>query len=538
MKPIQIGDIVGDYRVIAIAGSGGMGAVYKIEHIITKRIEAMKLLPPGLSSDPDQVQRFEREIQVQARLHHPNIVGLYNAVRQGESIALVMEYVEGESLQRMVEAGPLPVATAVDFASQVLCALAYAHEAGIIHRDVAPANIIITPERVAKLTDFGLARGATDVRLSTSGAPLGSPWYMSPEQIRGTGAVDGRTDIYAMGAVLHEMLTGGKLFVAEGSFAVMRAHVEAEPDPPSWRNPEVPAELDEIVRKALAKDPSMRFQKADEFRLALQGVAPGERPIAAAPVLSTPEAENIPDLTAVPVPAPAPAVPVPDAVPAPARVRPIGFHPSRAVIVMALLPTVMLAGFYAMRLIPGVVQARSTGSKPPAAIAKHNEAQVPAAAPSRVEPQAPATVVPAAVVPPAVAPAVVAPAPAPAKPPAQTKKPAVRARVQSSALAARRTGKSKPSPAIRVTGGDVLPAAAPAAPAPSRSIEVPEPPAPKTDAAADVAATQRAVSETVPEVTTMSPEAGPAKSQTGGNWFTRALGKVNPFRKAKAPVDN
>jgi serine/threonine-protein kinase len=525
-----------------------MGAVYKIEHIITKRIEAMKLLPPGSSSDPDQVQRFEREIQVQARLHHPNIVGLYNAVRQGESTALVMEYVEGESLQRMVEAGPLPVATAVDFASQVLCALAYAHEAGIIHRDVAPANIIITPERVAKLTDFGLARGATDVRLSTSGAPIGSPWYMSPEQIRGTAAVDGRTDIYAMGAVLQEMLTGGKLFVAEGSFAVMRAHVEAEPDPPSWRNPEVPAALDEVVRKALAKDPSMRFQKADEFRLALQGVAPGERPIAAASVLGTPEAENIPDLTAVPVPAPAPDVPMPDAVPAPARVRPIGFHPSRAVVVMALLPTVMLAGFYAMRLLPGAARARSTGSKPPAAAMAQHEAQVPAAAPVRVEPQAPATVVPAAVVPPAVAPVVVAPARTPVKPLVETEKPMVRARVQSSAPAARRTGKSEPSHAIRVTGSDVLPAAAiarPAAPAPSRSIEVPEPPAPKTDAAADVAATQRAVSETVPEVTTVSPETAPAKSQNGGSWFTRALGKVNPFRKgakrdsgdAKAPVE-
>ena len=218
MKPIQIGDVVGDYRVIDIAGSGGMGAVYKIEHVITRRIEAMKLLPPGSSSDPEQVQRFEREIQVQARLHHPNIVALYNAVRDGDSIALVMEFVEGESLQRMMEAGPLPVETAVDFASQVLRALAYAHEAGIIHRDVAPANIIITPERVAKLTDFGLARGATDLRLSTSGVPLGSPWYMSPEQVRGTGALDGRTDLYAMGAVLHEMLTGGKLFEVEGSF--------------------------------------------------------------------------------------------------------------------------------------------------------------------------------------------------------------------------------------------------------------------------------------------------------------------------------
>ena len=252
---------------------------------------------------------------------------------------------------------------------------------------MAPANIIITPERVAKLTDFGLARGATDVRLSTSGAPLGSPWYMSPEQIRGTGAVDGRTDIYAMGAVLHEMLTGGKLFVAEGSFAVMRAHVEAEPDPPSLRNPEVPAALDEIVRKAVAKDPAMRFQTADEFRLALQSVVPGERPMAV-PV-SAPEAESAAGRLA-----------------GSELRRTRGFHHSRAVILMALLPTVMLAGFYAMRLLPAVAHARTTESKPRAtAIPQHDEARVaPApAVPARVEPEAPVTVAPAPVAAPAEA---------------------------------------------------------------------------------------------------------------------------------------
>jgi serine/threonine-protein kinase len=515
MKPIHIGDIVGDYRVIAIAGSGGMGAVYKIEHIITRRIEAMKLLPPGSASDPDQVHRFEREIQVQARLHHPNIVGLYNAVRDGESIALVMEYVEGESLQRMVEAGPLPVATAVDFASQVLSALGYAHEAGIIHRDVAPANIIITPERVAKLSDFGLARGASDVKLSTSGAPLGSPWYMSPEQIRGTGAVDGRTDIYAMGAVLHEMLTGGKLFVAEGSFAVMRAHVEAEPDPPSLRNPEVPAALDEIVRKALAKDPAMRFQAADEFRLALQSAVPGVRPIAV-PV-SPPEAESAPIVLPTPNPAP--------------RMR--GSHSSRAIILMALLPTVMLAGFYAMKLLPAVAHARTTESKPrAAAAAQHDEAQVaPAmAVPARAEREAPA---------------IVAPAPVAAQ--AEKEKPAAEARPRARvpAKVVRRAGKNEPSQAIRVTGGELLPAAVTASsPTPARTVEVPEPPLPKKDSVVDGAA-QAADPVGALEVTGILPEAAPAKSPNGGNWFTRALGKVNPFRKGakhdggdgKAPVE-
>ena len=267
MNPIQIGDEVGGYRVIEIAGSGGMGTVYKIEHVITRRIEAMKLLPPGLSSDPEKVRRFEREIQVQARLHHPNIVALYNAVRTGNSIALIMEFVEGESLQRRLEMGPLPIETAVNFASQVLRALAYSHDAGVIHRDVSPANIIVTPDLTVKLTDFGLARGATDLRLSTSGVPLGSPWYMSPEQVKGSRALDARTDLYAMGAVLHEMLTGRKMFEAEGAFAVMRAHVEAEPPLPSSRNPKVPAALDDIVRTAVAKNPAMRFQSADEFCL-------------------------------------------------------------------------------------------------------------------------------------------------------------------------------------------------------------------------------------------------------------------------------
>ena len=256
-----------------------MGTVYKIEHVITRRIEAMKLLPAGLGSDAEQARRFEREIQVQARLHHPNIVALYNAIRDGESIALVMEFVEGESLRGMLERGPLPVATAVDFAMQILGALAYAHEAGVIHRDVSPANIIVTPERVAKLTDFGLALGATDLRLSTSGVPLGSPWYMSPEQVRGIHELDARTDIYAVGAVLHEMLTGRKLFEAEGAFAVMRAHVETTPAAASSLNPLVPTVLDDIVGRAVAKDPAMRFHSADEFRLALENcvVAPTKK---------------------------------------------------------------------------------------------------------------------------------------------------------------------------------------------------------------------------------------------------------------------
>ncbi len=495
MKPIQIGDAVGDYRVIAIAGSGGMGTVYKIEHVITRRIEAMKLLPPGASDDPQQVQRFEREIQVQARLHHPNIVALYNAVRNGDLIALVMEYVEGESLQRMLEAGALPVETAVDFASQVLGALAYAHDAGVIHRDVAPANIIITEDGTAKLTDFGLARAAMDVRLSASGVPLGSPWYMSPEQVRGTGALDARTDLYAMGAVLHEMLTGEKLFEAAGAFAVMRAHVEAEPAPPSSRNPKVPSALDEIVRKAVAKLPAMRFQSADEFRRALENAVAGARPMVAAKVARKTWGATIPELTS--------------------RLR--GYRPSRAAMVVGVVAGGLLAGFGAMRFFPAAARARASERRPrAAAVSRYDAPRVEPVVAARIEPAAP-LVVP----------------PAPFEVPAETVTPAARARRRAQLPAAemRRASHPKPSDAIRVTGGEREPAAMLAPVTPIRQVaEAPEPSVAKVDPVEAREVPAAAVGIDAAPADTLQ-GAAPEKLQNSGNRFVRALGKVNPFRR-------
>ncbi|HYW42819.1 MAG TPA: protein kinase [Bryobacteraceae bacterium] len=468
MKPIQTGDVVGDYKVIDIAGYGGMGAVYKIEHVITKRIEAMKLLPEGSSSDPEQARRFEREIQVQARLHHPNIVALYNAVRVGDSIGLVMEFVEGESLQRMLENGPLSVENAVDITSQVLRALAYSHDAGVIHRDVSPANIIITPRLVAKLTDFGLARGETDIRLSTSGAPLGSPWYMSPEQVKGNGALDARTDLYAMGAVLHEMLTGRKLFEAEGAFAVMQAHVEAEPPPPSSWNPKVPAALDDIVRKAVAKDPAMRFRSADEFRLALQDAAVGAGWM---PVTSSP-------------------------------------RKTRHGMLLALAAAVLAAGFCTIRFFPAAPRGHAAESNPRAAASTKPDA-------ARVEPEAPAVV---ESTPPEV-PAAAEETAASARPPVQSRVPAMR-----------RANRPEWSTAIRVTGGESQPAAAmnTTCPDPPRPVEGPEAVIPKTNPAE---APEAGAPPATPELATPPEAAAPAKPQNAGNRFVRALGKVNPFRK-------
>jgi len=523
MKPIQIGDRVGDYRVIDIAGSGGMGTVYKIEHLITKRIEAMKLLPPGAVDDPEQVARFEREIQVQARLHHPNIVALYNAVRNGDLIALVMEYVEGESLQRILEAGPLPVETAVNFAGQVLRALAYAHDAGVIHRDVAPANIIITRDGTAKLTDFGLARAAMDVRLSASGVPLGSPWYMSPEQVRGLGALDGRTDIYSMGAVFHEMLTGEKLFAAAGAFAVMRAHVEAEPAAPSSRNPRVPRALDEIVRKAVAKAPAMRFQSADEFRVAMEHAM--ERATESVPVVARP----------IPIPIPAPAAPRQtwtwnaDIGELAGRLR--AYRPSRTAMLSSVVVGGLLAGFYTTRLFPAA-SARTTAKRPqPAAISQ----PVPQAAAQPVAryDMPPTEPVAAPVEPPV--PVVVAPVVVPpSQDPAAKAAPRLHRRSTFPVPAMRQASQTDPRFALRVTGGEREPAPVTR----FRPIaEAPEPLVARTETvAAPVTEPVPAVSAPVLPLTAAPPENAPQKAQNG-NRFVKALGKVNPFHKRPKYVD-
>jgi serine/threonine-protein kinase len=535
MKPLQIGDAVGDYRVIDIAGSGGMGTVYKIEHVITRRIEAMKLLPPGAIDDPEQVQRFEREIQVQARLHHPNIVGLYNAVRNGDLIALVMEYVEGESLQRMLEAGPLAVETAVDYTGQVLGALAYAHQAGVIHRDVAPSNIIITGDGTAKLTDFGLARAAMDIRLSTSGVPLGSPWYMSPEQVRGLAELDARTDLYAVGAVLHEMLTGEKLFDVTGAFAVMRAHVEATPAPPSSRNPEVPAALDDIVRKAVAKAPALRFQSANEFRMALDNAMASARSVAA-PIMPEPVAHlpntNLPiahlPITYLPI-THLPTMHLPGPIP-PQKAwgvtiseltsRLLGYRPTRAALVGWVVVVGLVAGFCMTRLFPPTPRARAAERTPTAATVSQ---PVPHYEAPRAEPVAAAPVEP---------PAPLVVRPTPPEVPAATVKPLVRVHRREALPATRPPNQPDPRFALRVTGGEREPAAA--TPAPGTRLrqiaEAPEPSATKVDSveAKEAAAVPLGIDPGSP----VAPQAAaPEKPQNGGNRFVKALGKVNPFRK-------
>jgi eukaryotic-like serine/threonine-protein kinase len=500
MKAIEPGDIVGDYRVIGLAGCGGMGAVYRIEHVITRRIEAMKLLPPGLSGDPEQVRRFEREIQVQARLHHPNIVTLYNAVRQGDAIALVMEFVDGESLQHRLQAGRLAVETAVNLAGQVLEALAYAHAAGVIHRDVAPSNIIVTPEGTAKLTDFGLARGKVDLRVSTAGVPLGSPWYMSPEQVKGEEELDARTDLYALGAVLHEMLTGGKLYEAEGVFDVMRAQVETVPAAPSSRNPLVPATLDRVVRKALAKAPAQRFATAEEFRRALREALNGTLPAAAPPSRQNWSAPVQQWKLGVQVP-----------------------RSPRAAVLMTLAPTAMVACLYSFRTLPEPVRA---AEPMPRAVAQQQytlPAFLPMAAPPPLSMAV--TNLPAPETPPGAEPEAVAPVPA------ETPKraaPGISRRVPAR-LPEIQVAKAERLSAIRVTGGEMHPAGAVA----GSGVTLPRPveTAGALALKAEPEEAAPAEEEALTEAAAPGPEAVPEAVPRTGNRLVRALGKVNPFRK-------
>jgi eukaryotic-like serine/threonine-protein kinase len=275
---LHVGEAIGDYRVIGIIGAGGMGQVFQVEHKLTKRKEAMKVLIADLA-DETQVQRFKREIEVQARLNHPNIAAVHNAFRLKDRMVLVMEFVEGQTLESLLKLGRPRLETGIDYVRQTLEALNYAHHDGVIHRDVSPANLMVTENGLVKLMDFGVAKSLGDLRLTDGGSMIGSLYYMSPEQVKGSTDPDPRSDIYSAGAILYEIVTGKKPFDYEDRFSLMVAQVEEQPRPPSQIDPDLPAELDDIILKALAKEPSQRYSSAKEFVEALQII---KQPVAAA----------------------------------------------------------------------------------------------------------------------------------------------------------------------------------------------------------------------------------------------------------------
>lgn len=260
----HVGQKFGDYSVTALLGAGSMGRLYKVEHSLTKRTEAMKVLTAELASEI-QVKRFEREMRALARLSHSNIAALHNAIVSENQLILLMEYVEGQTLESMFGAGRLPLDTGIGYIRQILSALGYAHQQGVVHRDVTPANVLVTAGGQVKLTDFGLSKSYGDALLTNCGEVLGSLPYLAPERLKGTTQPDRRSDIYSVGAILYEHLTGQKAFGANRRLAAVITDAEADPQPPSQIEPGVSEEWDEIIRRSLARDPMHRYQSAQEF---------------------------------------------------------------------------------------------------------------------------------------------------------------------------------------------------------------------------------------------------------------------------------
>ena len=269
------GTRVGDYEIVGTLGYGGMGEVYRVRHTISDRMEAMKLLRAGPASGTqaqEMMDRFVREIRLLATLQHPNIATLHTAFRHDEQLVMIMECVEGEDLGRRLPAG-LTLEESLRYTRQVLEALRYAHGRGIVHRDIKPSNIMITPQGEVKLLDFGLALGgalgAPDQRLTTTGALVGSMHYIAPEHISGE-PHDARSDIYAVGVTLYEMITGRLPIEGTTHVQVIAAHLQHAPAPPNKINPKIPAGLSATVMRALAKNPRDRWQTAEAFLTALE----------------------------------------------------------------------------------------------------------------------------------------------------------------------------------------------------------------------------------------------------------------------------
>ncbi|MCP5118286.1 MAG: protein kinase, partial [bacterium] len=268
----EVGDRFGEYEVLQVLGSGGMGKVYKVRNVISDRAEAVKVLLPSLEGDPDLTDRFLREIRLLASLDHPNITRLNTAQRLDTQVLMIMEFVEGTTFEEMLQQGRIPLGEGVGYARQVLAGLSYAHALGIIHRDIKPANIMLTPSGTVKLMDFGIGKALGDQRLTQSGGTVGTPHYMSPEQIDGQADLDARSDIYSFGVSLYEIATGRRPFPGDSAYSIMSAHLKQKPVPPIELDPALPPALNEIILMAIAKEPARRFQSADAFGAALDSV--------------------------------------------------------------------------------------------------------------------------------------------------------------------------------------------------------------------------------------------------------------------------
>ncbi len=260
---------IGPYRLIRVIGRGGMGAVYLAEHQQTHREVALKVLPPEYAAMPDRVARFLREGMAGARLRHKNIVETYEVGEDNGAYFIALEYIQGESLRERMDRGALDLRTSLDIALQVSEALAHAHAHHIVHRDLKPSNIMLTADGTAKVMDFGLAKVADASAVTMAGVLMGTAAYISPEQARGD-ATDGRSDLYSLGVMLYEMISGQLPFSAESTASLIFKHINEQPTPVRRLAPEVLPAVDGLVWRLLHKQPEQRFQSAVELASAIR----------------------------------------------------------------------------------------------------------------------------------------------------------------------------------------------------------------------------------------------------------------------------
>ncbi|MGI8854245.1 MAG: protein kinase domain-containing protein [Thermomicrobiales bacterium] len=383
------------YDLRQTIGIGGMARVYLAHDRRLHRDVAAKILNPALASDPLFVERFRREAQAAAALNHPNIVAIYDTGTTDDSYFIVMEYVPGPNLKEAIrERGALPEAEALGIGAQVAAALEAAHSSRLIHRDIKPHNVLLHPEGVAKVTDFGIARAAGASQLTSTQMVMGTAHYLSPEQALHR-PLDGRSDLYSLGIVLYEALTGQVPFNGDSLVAVAMMQVHETPQPIRALRPEIAPETEAVVMKALAKDPAQRYQSAAEMRAALLRARDGLRPPAIAetrPLAANPPTVTIERTAAYDVP---PGTPIDPPPPMPRDEIP----PER--------PERRRGGFIAPLLIAAIcvlaigvglfVYSRSHGGNPATA------ATTTASRPT-VNTQATALTVPTATAPPTVAP--------------------------------------------------------------------------------------------------------------------------------------
>jgi eukaryotic-like serine/threonine-protein kinase len=354
----------GRYRIVRKLGSGGMADVYLAEDEELGRRVAIKILNDRHANDDQFVERFRREAKNAAGLSHPNIVSIYDRGEAEGTYYIAMEYLDGRSLKELVVArGPLPIPDAIEATRQVLGALRFAHRKGVVHRDIKPHNVMADADGRLKVTDFGIARAGVS-QMTEAGSIIGTAQYLSPEQARGA-AVDQRSDLYSIGVVLYEMLTGQVPFTGETPVEIAMKHLSDTPRPPSVLRPEIPPDLDMVVLRALAKSPEDRFQTAEEMDAELERVASGvgvtaETADAATAVLSGTALASAPTAIVPPRRPPARARSSYQYADPPPRRRP--FWPWLLALLLVVLAGV--AGWYAFGKIRDTLSGSATVSVP------------------------------------------------------------------------------------------------------------------------------------------------------------------------------